>query len=124
MGKMENFGQPNSGKKREKQEMVVNFEVGSIVEWDPKMFSDPVHPRGRTIKDGAFEVVEILVMGKKNREVRSIGKIIEQVVRIRPVEVKNKKNKLAKKEENLVEEDENSKIKYIDVSSRYLRLKK
>lgn len=60
---------------------VINFMVGAIVDWDPKV-NDPLHPKERFFKKGPFVVVEIISHGKANDNPCSIGKFTEQVVRI------------------------------------------
>lgn len=120
---MENINEFFKKNKKEKEEKIVNFSVGSKVEWDPKMFFDPLHPKERTIKEGVFEVVEILTVGRKDNNPTSIGNIIEQVVRIKLIETESKKKK-KKKDDEKKEDESVQKIEFIDVSSKYLRLKK
>jgi len=124
---MEDFNSFFKKNKKEKEEKIINFQIGAKVEWDPKMFSDPLHPRERTIKEGVFEVVDILTVGRKDNNPTSIGGVIEQVVRIKLIEIedsKKKKKKKRKKDVENKEEETVQKIEFIDVSSKYLRLKK
>lgn len=60
---------------------IINFNVGAVVDWDPKV-NDPLHPKERFFKKGPFVIVEVLSWGKANDNPCAIEKYSEQVVRI------------------------------------------